>query len=639
MQIDINDFLFNEESFVKNEGEYFETTFALQKSTGLNCVIYKINKHGAEISLIKELQILSVKHPAIVPFIGIADTNTGVYLIFERMEKGSLNNAILKSIQKEPYPLWDEKHKIMIAYGIACAMEYLHSQNIFNRHLNSNKIFLDKDLHPYISILKTNNSSFNDCKMNENVYEYGNLLYYLLTDKDSDQISFESPDNLDLKWRELIGQCWMRDLDRPSFEQIRQTLESEEFHVPKNYSEKFNVPRKSFIYLMEPKQIISAEKKIKKEEDIKKDDDIKMEIKLLENSFLDELKNDADAGDPSAQNSFALRLYNGLAVEKDIDEAIRYFRLAADNGNYEAMLWLSIILTREGGHEEEAAKYYERSVSSGQVPETFSIYAQQRVNEGDIEGALEYLPFAVQHGSISGMLLYGNVSEEGSELQSCFYEMAANCCHCLDTVGFYFPIDYKVYYCKDCGSTICEGCAKHCHKSHSVEEIGVDHCFVCDCGKNHFVENGKKNRFGCSIQFVGEMIVDKKPCCNQHLFKCMDCAPNKFICFGCASECHANHRVVDCGIQKGFCCCGGRQMKDKCCKNVYYAENPIGRCVNLPKMQRYFQCMSCGIYGSDDVGICSNCAHKCHEGHILLDRGVKKRACQCNNFGQCIIKK
>ena len=191
---------------------------------------------------------------------------------------------------------------------------------------------------------------------------------------------------------------------------------------------------------------------------------------------------------------------------------------------------------------------------------------------------------------------------------------------------------------------MCEACAKHCHKSHPTVEIGLNHSFVCGCGKNHFTDN--KDKRHCSVEFVGEMKVADQPVCYQHFYRCMDCCPSegKYICRGCAENCHKDHNVVDCGVQKGFCHCGTKQLgKEISCKSSYFVPPVPGECScgksNYPTLQRWFQCMTCGLYGSDSHGVCWSCAQQCHKDHLTLDRGVKRRKCECQETNNCQLSK
>lgn len=201
-------------------------------------------------------------------------------------------------------------------------------------------------------------------------------------------------------------------------------------------------------------------------------------------------------------------------------------------------------------------------------------------------------------------------------------------------VNFYFTTDYKVYHCEDCNLTICEGCAKTCHKGHNIVEDEIRNLFECECRKNHF--KYKRGKDHCSIEFVGQSKLGDSPACFQHFYKCNDCnkeSDGKLICQACKDICHKNHSVKDCGVMKGYCSCGAHELDNGVkCKCSYYNKNEPGVCTlsksKYPNMQRCFQCVTCGMVNSNDQVICKSCADECHKGHVLLDRGVKRIICQ-----------
>lgn len=615
----------------------------------------------------QEVAILATcKHPAIVEFIGwcINKKKGNIYLI--ALEKGSLEDLISKSMKGNPDPLWDDTHKLIISYGIARAMKYLHSINILHRDLKSENILLDDKLYPYVTDFGTSKNA-DDIKTSQtvkqttakimppeflkdyekynrtkpiDVYSYAMILFYLWSEKqpfpeDNPLIIVEKtiknirpqfPDDApEEKWRNLILHCWEQDpAFRPTFDAICNLLESPEFVTPEAKKE-FDEYKK---YLDSGTTSTTVETKKAPQDPIKK------------------LKEDADKGDANAQNSYALRLYNGLGVKKDQDEARRYFELAAKQGNHEAELWYSLMLTREG-NDDESAEYYQKSID-GSFMEAYAIYCQQLIDGEDIESAVGYLQQSIQQGSINAMISYGNVCEIDPSYGSAdiFYDLASSCCHCRDSIGFYFPNDYKVYHCIDCDLDMCEGCAKHCHKNHQTEYTQLDHSFVCGCGKDHFKDNRGKSR--CSVEFVGEMKCGDQPVCYQHLFQCLDCndkSEGKYICRSCIENCHKGHNVVDCGLVKGYCSCGTYQLDNSNmkCKSTYYVPIKQNECScksnNYPQLQRWFQCMTCGLYSDDSQGVCYSCAHRCHDGHLVLDRGVKRRICQCKDIEKCQLRK
>lgn len=223
----------------------------------------------------QEVAILATcNHPAIVEFVGwCTEKKKGkIYLI--ALEKGSLKDLISKSMKREPDPLWDYTHKLIISYGIARAMEYLHRINILHRDLKSENILLDDKLYPYITDFGTSKNAEDIKKSNtikqttatimppeflENydkynrtkpidVYSYAIVLFYLwsekqpftetnpfiIADKTINNIRPEFPENIpEEKWRNLIRQCWEQNPNsRPAFNQICELLESSEFVIP-----------------------------------------------------------------------------------------------------------------------------------------------------------------------------------------------------------------------------------------------------------------------------------------------------------------------------------------------------------------------------------------------------------------------
>ena len=265
-------------------------------------------------------------------------------------------------------------------------------------------------------------------------------------------------------------------------------------------------------------------------------------------------------------------------------------------------------------------------MNSNEVPEAWSVYGRQLYEQGDVQNALSPLYYAAQSGSISAYLCLGEICEENPAMGDAnfYYEQASYFCHCLDTFGFFTPIEYKVYHCLDCGIDICEGCANHCHADHnttfSIGQVG----FKCQCGKDGF--KGK-----CSGEFVGETAG------YQHLYQCMTCcmkSDTEYICKSCAEKCHKGHQVTDCGILRDFCSCGMHNLPHNFnCHLLKYEvmKKPFSNCSCDNQRQRWFQCISCGLYGSKEIGICKACATTCHKDHTVLDLGVKEGTCGCKN--------
>ncbi|KAK8839287.1 hypothetical protein M9Y10_032219 [Tritrichomonas musculus] len=163
-----------------------------------------------------------------------------------------------------------DTRKLIISYGIARSIKYLHSNNIIHQFLNSTNIFLDSELFPHIrhfekkidfedhdffSIeeiyslspeLYEDFYSFSHSK-SINAYGYAIILYELWTEQrpfpgttlrmeiadfvlKGKRPTFQSKSSPSEKWQKLICDCWSQDPNaRPTFEQICQILESEDF--------------------------------------------------------------------------------------------------------------------------------------------------------------------------------------------------------------------------------------------------------------------------------------------------------------------------------------------------------------------------------------------------------------------------
>ena len=70
----------------------------------------------------------------------------------------------------------DETRKLIISYGIARALEFLHKKNIIHRNLNPSNIFFDQDFIPYLSF-SNNDSNETD------IYSFGKIIYSLFEKK------------------------------------------------------------------------------------------------------------------------------------------------------------------------------------------------------------------------------------------------------------------------------------------------------------------------------------------------------------------------------------------------------------------------------------------------------------------------
>ena len=279
----IDQFKINPKEFQKRRYSNGSITFMIQKSTNRKIVCKR--RSIKERELIFEVRLLSFcHHPAIVEFIGFSEQKESYNFYFVELEQGSLQDIINNNQNGNPDPLWDDTHKLIIAYGIARGMKYLHSNNILHRKLKLENILLDDNLSPYITdfgrsldsglnhtdrVKKTEKifmppeflSDYEKYSRTKgiDVFAYSMILYSLWTEKEPYD-SYDSPfvivekimhnmrpdfppgDSINDKWKQLICNCWDQDPNcRPTFDEICERLESPDFITSKMDKKMFDL--------------------------------------------------------------------------------------------------------------------------------------------------------------------------------------------------------------------------------------------------------------------------------------------------------------------------------------------------------------------------------------------------------------
>lgn len=177
---------------------------------------------------------------------------------------------------------WNKTKKLIIVYGIAHSMFYLHSKEILHRDLKPSNILLDDDLHPKLtdfglsvkqhrlhsmtyqsSIAISHKSTYSapevlNCETftkESDVCSFAMIFYQIITEKvpfkkiKNDQqlleevyfnnIRPEFPDKIPDCYRNLIESCWVQNPDdRLSFDQIVEILENMPEFISNDVDEK-----------------------------------------------------------------------------------------------------------------------------------------------------------------------------------------------------------------------------------------------------------------------------------------------------------------------------------------------------------------------------------------------------------------
>ena len=255
-------------------GQFGEVYKIREKATG-NIYAAKISKEplsGESISkmrdLLREVNIMyKMIHPTIERFIGFSACNflkePKPIIVTEYLPNGSLNDLIKLERQSRAGDYWNETRKLITIYGIASAMDFLHSNKIIHRDLKPDNILMDEHLIPKIAdfglskIQHSKESMTMQSSANikgtpiyiapeiwENleytpacdVYSFGMIVYEIITNdepypscanmfsllsmvKNGERPIFRSPPPD--AYKDLIELCWDNNpLNRPTFEEI-----------------------------------------------------------------------------------------------------------------------------------------------------------------------------------------------------------------------------------------------------------------------------------------------------------------------------------------------------------------------------------------------------------------------------------
>lgn len=386
-------------------------------------------------------------HPAIAKFLGCTalnfDFDIGPSLVLRYYEQGLLCDIISKSRIPQSTTILSVPAKIIILYGVASAMKYLHSNNIVNLNINTSSIMLDNDLYPYIFGFENSNQTKEAIdenigpnyvtmidikrKFKEDVFSFGLLVYNILINMDQkldlanvNFSSFKYESDLEKKLMELMELCINPDLNlRPTFEDIVTKIEEimassnvckKEFEkYIKHISQQDNMPIEfRLVGIDDANEAEVCFQKFINERFTRYQEDLLHFIyfKLLGNIQADayiglyyygtcavkisyekaylHFEYSASKGDPFGMFGLSMFYSEGLIVKKDYNETFRLATLSSSMNNSYGHFYLGFCFCEGIGCEKNIEKGIELIKLSVSMNNTYGInFLEEKILNGD----------------------------------------------------------------------------------------------------------------------------------------------------------------------------------------------------------------------------------------------------------------
>ncbi|KAK8891437.1 hypothetical protein M9Y10_028646 [Tritrichomonas musculus] len=426
----------------------------------------KDQKSQSFLDISREVDILSkINHPSVLKFIYFNSTNfkkkPKPVIITELASNGTLEDFI----NLEPNINWTDTRKLIVVYGIASAMLYLHSNHILHRDLKPENILMDKFLLPKLAdfglskIDKDANKSVlgsikgtpmymspeiwnqSEYSPKSDVYAFGMIMYEIYTSqkpfkgcsfyqiiallKKGYRPSFEKeiPDS----YRNLIEQCWQENpSDRPSFEQIVSELKNNpDFITDKidcseyydyidfieNFQFSFNETTTTKDFSLFTKVNIEGEIDTKILVDYKlKYFPFKEFIKLKNEESINLIKEAEN--DPQKQYIIADYLINGkFEFNRNVELGLKYLKISMNNGNIDSIIfYIRMLIQGEviPSNHKKAKKLLDKNLLND-ISAYSLLYGILYKKEGNYEKAADCFMEAIKEGNSEAMYEYGKM--------------------------------------------------------------------------------------------------------------------------------------------------------------------------------------------------------------------------------------
>lgn len=465
------------------QGAFSEVYCVKEKSSG-EIFAVKISLKEEMRIMAGEVNIISkLKHPSILKFIGYSDLDLNndrkPSIITEYSANGSLEKILKLERSGRSLPEWDQTKKLIVIYGIAAGMDYLHSHKVIHRDLKPDNIFLDENLYPKIGDFGLSKLNRNQLTMSSistasgikgtpmyiapeiwndidherevqytekcDVYSFALIVYEIVTSEipfancpfmklihkvcqnERPKFKFPIPDS----YRKLIEDCWSQDPSlRPSFKQIveRLIITNEGFITEdveiNDFNEYVELIDKSFIDFKADVDVIKIKvKPVFPEEDL-------MNLKSNCQRIVRESENDI-----KKQFIIGKSFIEGIiGFPKNLELGITYLEAALKNGSIDSCIYYCRLLI-EGKlippNPNKAGKCLKRFLRLENAT-IYALYGKAMKAEHKYEEAIEYFQKSSSLGNGEAMFEYVSMFLKGEGIKrdasqaSQFIEMVNN---------------------------------------------------------------------------------------------------------------------------------------------------------------------------------------------------------------------
>ena len=344
---------------------------------------------------------------------------------FERKPHQMIFTQFYKNGSLENYLRSNENitinQKAFILYGVASAIHYLHSHSIVHGFIHPSNILLDYDLTPklIINFLKSN-TFIKPKKILDDYKGFVKLAYYLLTNddyqNDENDMMVDELDKLQSEIKDIIQNCYKKNENDEytfmSFLYIADIIKTT-YKIPEI---KFKLQKLTQTFEFEYQNI----------EDIYKQGefyfyDIPRQTDLSVKYFFSALSQNYHP----AICRFAWICLYGVGIKQNIKAALKYYKLAADQGNVEAQLQYAI-LCHSYNQTHIAEKYYKLAYHQGCI-EAAVLFGTLLLDKDKVNEAEKLFVVGVDNGDSDAEYYLAEIKQMENNFAEAFqlYQMSA----------------------------------------------------------------------------------------------------------------------------------------------------------------------------------------------------------------------